>query len=931
MQAVGGRAQTLGDVSVNMADILDVASTSTDGPLQLVLEPTRMSGVESAAVMVDLSWGFVKEGSPSDEDVMSTQSAESEINDDDTMDVSTVSESVGSYGEADDSPRDMRFAVFLQEDGEEELVVNGQPSWTLDEVRDAADEEMAGRGLWVFMQDGAPVDPEEEESILAGALNLNAEDEDDDAQGMMEEELRAELTKTKRDAKLLQTRVSSLERMLEAAGDGGGGSADAAMLQVLRAEIETMRTEHTEALSTKQDELDEKTRQWQQAMDIGQDLVEKNHELTEAIAEAKEETNRVQTDMEPLEAEVQTLKEIIADHEENAALIEEEREAMEEQRYRITELEGLRDMLEQDLREKDEAFEERMESELEEQKEELEKKHQADVEYEQQKTKEAMEKAASEAAQVHASEDEEMKELRAKITDLESEVQDVTKQFKMEQSFGSAHKNEIKKGQIAMADLKKEKKEMLEKLKGKDEAVKKIQTQVLAEEKKVHELSQKNQMLKKELHLEKSNVAACNRDLEHTRADLERKEAELMKVATPEDAPAAGGLIDMQQMTEMQEQIASEYKTKYEERIKGLQAKLADTSKKLKAAETKVKNARRGASSEELKAAMAAAAKKANESAEAKQKKMEARLAKKDAALKEQRRKAAMLSGKPAKQKQQKVEMKLEGFLMKKGNKGPIKKWQWRWFVYDTSKHRLDYYLKEDLKQKKVYKGYIDLVEPDCKVFVLPNDLQDKCRQSFGIHTGGKSPRVFYLMAGDRKMMTKWVGQLARECKAWQDNGGKKPQPVDPDDDAEEGVPPEKAAQLVDEMVAATTKANELLAQLSEGAPSAKLKQEAEAASDEQLASAKSAMKALDYAKATISLKLAIKLDPENMEAEKLMKQAMAKMAAMDGELKEGIEQQQKRAADSQKKKSAAKPLKKISMFDDDEEDDSDDGGGLFA
>lgn len=182
-------------------------------------------------------------------------------------------------------------------------------------------------------------------------------------------------------------------------------------------------------------------------------------------------------------------------------------------------------------------------------------------------------------------------------------------------------------------------------------------------------------------------------------------------------------------------------------------------------------------------------------------------------------------------------------------------------------------------------------------------------------------------------MMTKWVGRLSRECKAWQDNGGKKAEPVqDADGDAEEGVPPEAAAERVDEMVAATMKANELLAQLSEGAPSAKLKQEAEAASDEQLASAKAAMKMLDYAKATISLKLAIKLDAENMEAEKLMKQAMSKMAAMDGELKEGMEQQQKRTADAQKKKAAAKPLKKISMFDEDEDDDDDDdGGGLFA
>ena len=57
----------------------------------------------------------------------------------------------------------------------------------------------------------------------------------------------------------------------------------------------------------------------------------------------------------------------------------------------------------------------------------------------------------------------------------------------------------------------------------------------------------------------------------------------------------------------------------------------------------------------------------------------------------------------------------------------------------------------------------------------------------------------------------------------------------------------------------------------------------------------------------SLSLKLAIKLDPDNMEAEKLMKQAMSKMAAMDGELKEGMEQQQKRTADAQKKTAAAK------------------------
>ena len=72
-------------------------------------------------------------------------------------------------------------------------------------------------------------------------------------------------------------------------------------------------------------------------------------------------------------------------------------------------------------------------------------------------------------------------------------------------------------------------------MKDKDEAVKKVQAQVLAEEKKAHDLLQKHQMVKKELHLEKNNVAAANRNLEHARTELEKKEAELMKNSTTED------------------------------------------------------------------------------------------------------------------------------------------------------------------------------------------------------------------------------------------------------------------------------------------------------------------------------------------------------------------------------------------------------------
>jgi hypothetical protein len=38
-------------------------------------------------------------------------------------------------------------------------------------VREALSDEMDGRGLWVFMHDGAPVDPEEEDGTPAASLN----------------------------------------------------------------------------------------------------------------------------------------------------------------------------------------------------------------------------------------------------------------------------------------------------------------------------------------------------------------------------------------------------------------------------------------------------------------------------------------------------------------------------------------------------------------------------------------------------------------------------------------------------------------------------------------------------------------------------------------------------------------------------------------
>ena len=42
---------------------------------------------------------------------------------------------------------------------------------------------MEGRGLWVFMSDGAPVDPDEEDGVLASELDVlqgHGDDEEDE-------------------------------------------------------------------------------------------------------------------------------------------------------------------------------------------------------------------------------------------------------------------------------------------------------------------------------------------------------------------------------------------------------------------------------------------------------------------------------------------------------------------------------------------------------------------------------------------------------------------------------------------------------------------------------------------------------------------------------------------------------------------------------
>ena len=129
-----GLVRTIAATTIDMAQYLNVEETSCP-TLQLMMDA---DGVETAALMVDLSWSFVKDGKPDDDDVMSTQSAEEEIDDGpDELDASYRLPEDPDDEEDDDAPPaqdssgfvQMRFSVFLQEEGEEEIDVSSHPDW----------------------------------------------------------------------------------------------------------------------------------------------------------------------------------------------------------------------------------------------------------------------------------------------------------------------------------------------------------------------------------------------------------------------------------------------------------------------------------------------------------------------------------------------------------------------------------------------------------------------------------------------------------------------------------------------------------------------------------------------------------------------------------------------------------------------------------
>ena len=133
----------------------------------------------------------------------------------------------------------------------------------------------------------------------------------------------------------------------------------------------------------------------------------------------------------------------------------------------------------------------------------------------------------------------------------------------------------------------------------------------------------------------------------------------------------------------------------------------------------------------------------------------------------------------------------------------------------------------------------------------------------------------------------RWVEKLTKANKTFADVAGKEEAKIQASIDewgdgagssssakkttvAEEGVPPSDDGALVAEMAGSTMKANEVLAEIHGGSSTPELRQKAESCSDEQLALGKKLMKTHDYAQAAAAFKFAVKLDADNIEADKL-------------------------------------------------------------
>lgn len=99
-----------------MADYLNVEETSAP-TLQLQMDGRH--GIDAAGVQIEMSWSFVKEGSPDDDDVASNLSGLEEL----------LDGIVGQDHEDQDDDDDddglvlMSFEIFMQEEGQDTIEV----------------------------------------------------------------------------------------------------------------------------------------------------------------------------------------------------------------------------------------------------------------------------------------------------------------------------------------------------------------------------------------------------------------------------------------------------------------------------------------------------------------------------------------------------------------------------------------------------------------------------------------------------------------------------------------------------------------------------------------------------------------------------------------------------------------------------------------
>ena len=157
--------------------------------------------------------------------------------------------------------------------------------------------------------------------------------------------------------------------------------------------------------------------------------------------------------------------------------------------------------------------------------------------------------------------------------------------------------------------MKGERKKEKEAAKSREDAQRKVDEQMQQAKKDNVEKGKDIGRLKKEMQDVKRELGMTKNNLAHKIKELDEEKAKEKPAAESGDSGGSGGggLMDVSGMAEMQAAIAAELKSKYEEKIRTLQAKIVQSEKK----RTQDEKARRLQNTEDIKKAMVAAQKAA--------------------------------------------------------------------------------------------------------------------------------------------------------------------------------------------------------------------------------------------------------------------------------------------------------------------------------